>query len=368
MSDHETVTPEEAIDMIKLGVTVQIREGSGARDLDSVIRALTEHGMDSRNFSLATDEQELHSLFRDGYMDHKLRLAVAHGVPPVDVVRMATLTAAISLGVQRDFGSLAPGKVASIAAVSDLRDFDVRLMVSEGHLSARDGEYLLTPEVISYPEDWYRTIHVSKPLTADDFRFDPTLDTADVRVIGITPGSLVTEERIENVQFSSGEVTSREGLATIAVIDRHDGGDRKALGLVRGFDVGAGAVATTINPGMMNLLVFGIDPESMAVAANRVVEMNGGISVANEGQVVAELATPLFGIMSDRPSAEVIPDAVAVADAIREQMGVSYDGLLTSVGFACLAVIIPELKICDQGLVRVFRDHQEAVDLIVDHG
>jgi adenine deaminase len=368
MSDHETVAPEEAIDMIKLGVTVQIREGSGARDLGSVIRALTEHGMDSRNFSLATDEQELHSLFRDGYMDHKLRLAVAHGVPPVDVVRMATLTAANSLGVQRDFGSVAPGKVASIAAVSDLRDFDVRLMVSEGELSARDGEYLLTPDVAPYPEGWYRTIHVSKRLNADDFRFDRALDTADVRVIGISPGSLVTVERVETVQFDEGVVTSPEGLATIAVIDRHDGGERKGVGLVRGFDVAAGAVATTINPGVMNLLVFGVDPESMAAAANRVVELDGGIVVADEGHVVAEVATPLFGIMSDKPSAEVIPDAVAVADAIRDRMGVSYDGLLTSVGFACLAVIIPELKICDQGLVRVFRDRQEAVDFVVDRG
>jgi adenine deaminase len=368
MSDHETVTPEEAIDMIKLGVTVQIREGSGARDLDSVIRALTEHGMDSRNFSLATDEQELHSLFRDGYMDHKLRLAVAHGVPPVDVVRMATLTAASSLGVQRDFGSLAPGKVASIAAVSDLRDFDVKVMVSEGELSAREGEYLLRPDVAAYPQEWYRTVHVSKRLTSDDFTFDPTLETADVRVIGITPGSLITEERVEGVTFDNGVVISPDGLATIAVIDRHEGGERKGMGLVRGFDVGAGAVATSINPGMMNLLVFGVEPESMAAAANRVVEMNGGISVAHDGQVVAELATPLFGIMSDKPSAEVIPDAVAVADAILERMGVSYDGLLTSIGFACLAVIIPELKICDQGLVRVFRDHQEAVDFVVDHG
>jgi adenine deaminase len=324
--------------------------------------------MDSRNFSLATDEQELHSLFRDGYMDHKLRLAVAHGVPPVDVVRMATLTAANSLGVQRDFGSVAPGKVASIAAVNDLRAFDVKVMISEGQLSARDGEYLLMPEVTPYPEDWYRTVHVSEPLTADDFRFDPALETAEVRVIGITPGSLVTDELIENVHFSGGVVTTPAGLATIAVIDRHDGGERKGLGLVRGFDVRAGAVATTINPGMMNLLVFGVEPESMAVAANRVVEMNGGISVAHEGQIVAEMATPLFGIMSDKPSVEVIPDAVAVADAIRELMGVSYDGLLTSVGFACLAVIIPELKICDQGLVRVFRDHQEAVDFIVDRG
>jgi adenine deaminase len=365
MSDHETVAAEEAIDLVKLGVTVQIREGSGARDLDAVIRALTEHGMDSRNFSLATDEQELHSLVRDGYMDYKLRRAVAHGVAPVDAIRMATLTAANSLGVQRDFGMIAPGKVASIAGLADLRDFEVQLMISEGELSAREGRYLLEPDVTSYPDEWYRTVHIDSRLTGDAFTFDPSLGTAEVRVIGITPGSLVTEERVEEVQFDHGRVVAPDGLITIAVIDRHAGGERKGLGLVRGFDVSAGAVATTINPGMMNLLVFGVDPDSMAAAANRVVELNGGIVVADGGKVVAEVATPLFGIMSDTPSSEVIPDAVAVADALRDRMGVSYDGLLTSIGFACLAVIIPHLKICDQGLVRVFRDRQEAVDFVV---
>jgi len=365
MSDHETVAAEEAIDLVKLGVTVQIREGSGARDLDAVIRALTEHGMDSRNFSLATDEQELHSLVRDGYMDYKLRRAVAHGVAPVDAIRMATLTAANSLGVQRDFGMIAPGKVASIAGLADLRDFDVQLMISEGELSAREGRYLLEPNVTSYPDEWYRTVHIDSRLTGDAFTFDPSLETAEVRVIGITPGSLVTEERVEEVQFDHGRVVAPDGLITIAVIDRHDGGEQKGLGLVRGFDVSAGAVATTINPGMMNLLVFGVDPDSMAAAANRVVDLNGGIVVADAGEVVAEVATPLFGIMSDKPSSEVVPDAIGVADALRDRMGASYDGLLTSIGFACLAVIIPHLKICDQGLVRVFRDHQEAVDFVV---
>lgn len=368
MSDHETVAAEEAIDLVKLGITVQIREGSGAKDLDAVIGALTEHGMDSRNFSLATDEQELHSLHRDGYMDFKLRLAVEHGVPPVDAVRMATLTAASSLGVQRDFGSISPGKVASIAAVGDLRDFDVEVMVSEGELSARGGSYLLTPDVAPYPDDWYTTVHVNSVLTADDFAFDPSLETTDVRVISITPGSLITEERVEEVTFDNGRVTAPDGLTKIAVIDRHEGGDRKGLGLVRGFEVSSGAVATTINPGMMNLLVFGVDIESMAAAANRVVELNGGIVVADGRDVVAEVATPLWGIMSDKPSDEVIPDAVAVADAIRDRMGVSFEGLVTSIGFACLAVIIPELKICDQGLVRVSRSSQEAVSFVVNNG
>jgi adenine deaminase len=364
MSDHETVTADDAASLVRLGVTVQLREGSGARDLSAVVRAMTEGGLDTRSFSLATDEQELHSLAREGYMDHKVRLAIDHGVAPVDAVRMASLTAAASLGVQRDFGSLVPGKVASIAAVGDLRSFDVRLMVSEGMVSARDGDYLIDRAVEPYPEAWYDTVHVKGRLVPADFEFDRDLTRAEVRVIGITPGSLVTDELIEEVTFEAGQPVV-DGLATLAVIDRHTGSGAKGLGLVRGFDMAAGAIATTINPGMMNLLVLGVDSQSMATAANRVVELRGGIVAARNEEILAEVETPLFGILSDRPSQEVTVEAIAVADAIRDELGVTYDGLITSVGFAALAVVIPSLKICDQGLVRVFRDRQEAVDFVV---
>ena len=184
-------------------------------------------------------------------------------------------------------------------------------------------------------------------------------------MIGINPGSLVTEELIETVDFVDGNPVNTDGLATVAVIDRHSGSGRRGVGLVRGFDMAAGAIATTINPGVMNLLVLGMDRSSMATAARRVTELGGGIVAALGDKVLAEVSTPLFGIFSDRPSAEVSREAVEVADAIRRQLGVTYDGLITSIGFAALAVIIPSLKICDKGLVRVARDSQEAVDFVV---
>lgn len=365
MSDHETVAASDASSLIKLGVTVQLREGSGAKDLAEVVKAITEEGYDPRSFSLATDEQELHSLARDGYMDHKIRMAVEHGVAPIDAIRMATLTAAQSLGVHRDFGSLAPGKVASIAAVESLGSFRVRLMVSEGVLSARDGAYLIDKEVEAYPPEWYDTVNVKGPLRSADFEFDHELRRAEVRVIGINPGSLVTEELIETVDFADGRPVNPGDLAAVAVIDRHSGSGERGIGLVRGFDMARGAIATTINPGVMNLLVLGMDSTSMATAARRVTELGGGIVAAHGDRVLAEVSTPLFGIFSDRPSAEVSGEAVEVADAIHHQLGVSYDGLITSIGFAALAVIIPSLKICDKGLVRVARDSQEAVEFVV---
>jgi adenine deaminase len=369
MTDHETGTADQAIEMARLGITVQIREGSGARDMAKVVRAITEKGGDPRNFSLATDEQELHSLARDGHMNYKLRLAVAHGVSPIAAVRMATLTAAEGLGVARDYGSIAPGRIASIAAVRDLRDFEVELVVSRGRVSARKGEYLLETREVPYPTEWYETVHVHHRLEARDFAFDPSIDRAQVRIIGITPGSLVTEELVDDVTFNDGIPDRTTGLATLAVIDRHEGGSRKGLGLLRGFNLSAGAVATTINPGLMNLLVLGVDEDDMAAAANRVIELQGGIVVVRDGQVRGEVSTPVFGILSDKPSAEVIESCRAVADAIASDLGIEFNGLVTSVGFACLAVIIPALKLCDRGLVRITRDGgQEAVDLVVAGG
>ncbi len=229
--------------------------------------------------------------------------------------------------------------------------------------------YLLETPGVAYPTEWYETVHVDRRFEARDFAFDPSLDRARVRIIGITPGSLVTEELVEAVQFNAGLPDRTTGLATLAVIDRHEGGSRQGLGLLRGFDLAAGAVATTINPGLMNLMVLGVDEDDMAAAANRVVELQGGIVVVRDGRVRAEVSTPVFGILSDKPSAEVIESCRAVADAIAADLRVGFDGLITSVGFACLAVIIPALKLCDRGLVRITREGgQEAVDLVVESG
>jgi adenine deaminase len=366
-NDHETVDASQAIDRVRLGAVVQIREGSGAHDLDSVARVLTEHAMESSNFSLCTDEQELSSLVRDGHIDHKLRLAVGLGIPPIDAVRMATLHAARSLGVEREMGSIVPGRLASLAAVRDLRGFEVELVLSEGTVSARDGSYLLSREASPYPEEWKATVRLERPLEPSDFLLEANLEQAQVRVIGVTPGSLVTEERVETVMFAGGRIESpANGLAKLAMFDRHERARRGTVALVRGLGLQRGAVATTINPGLMNLMVIGVDEEDMAAAANRVAEMQGGICVVVEGEISAEVATPLFGIFSDRPPGEVARECERVADAIAEKLRSPLEGLITQAGFACLAVSIPSLKLADRGLVRVSRTGtQEAVDLVV---
>jgi adenine deaminase len=361
-SDHETATAEEAVEKARAGVVVQIREGSGARDLEALVPAITEHGADPRCFAFSTDEQELASLVRDGHIDHKLRLAVARGLAPVNAIRMATLNAAASLGVDAEYGAVAPGRVASLAVVDDLAAFRVSTCIARGRIVGEGARGTARP----YRPEWHATVRVDRELTADDFMLDVP-PSASVRVIGVTPGSLLTDELIERVELDGGRLSSGSGgVAKIAVIDRHDGGDTGFVGLIRGLGIEAGALATTFNPGVMNLTVVGVDEGDMAVAANRAVALGGGIAVVRGGDVKAEVALPLFGFLSDAPVAEVVAACTAVDEALGAELGSPVEGLLTTIGFTCLTVSIPLLKICDRGLVRVQRDSQEAVALVVE--
>jgi adenine deaminase len=366
-SDHEAATPEEALEKVRSGVIVQVREGSGARDLRQLLKAVTEHDADPRSFALCSDEQELASLGQDGHMDHKLRLAVREGVAPIDAIRMATLNIAQYLRIDADYGSLAPGRVASLALVENLEDFPVRLVVSEGRLSAEDGTYMLAPDRRPYPEEWRNTVHLDGPVSPETFLIDAP-DGADrrLRLIGVREGSLLTEEIVEPVPLEGGRLADRAvDVAKIAVIDRHEGGRRVGLGLIRGTGIEQGAFATTVNPGLMNLMVVGTNEEDMAVAANRVAELGGGMAVVRGQAILTDVALPVFGILSDAAAAETTKRCAAVKEEL-SKLGSPISGLLTTTGFACLAVSIPSLKICDRGLVRVSRNGQEGVELVAD--
>ncbi len=279
---------------------------------------------------------------------------MAAGVAPVDAVRMATLGAARSLGVERDYGSVAAGRIASLALVEDLAGFRVRRVIARGRLAAEDGAYVLPRATEPYPAAWSQTIRLARPLTAEDFAL-PAGD-ATLRAIGVVPGSLLTDElELDVARDADGGLAPGQGLAKIAVADRHEASGRVGLGVIRGLDVAHGAFAATVNPGMANLMVVGVDDADMALAANRAAELGGGIVVVRDGAVCAEVALPLFGMLSHAPLAETSAACTAVGRALREQLGCPHEGILTTAGFVCLPSAIPRLKLSDHGLVRVSR-------------
>lgn len=366
-SEHEAVSTEEALERWELGIGVQIRGGSAARDFDDLVPAITERGADPSAFSFCTDEQELASITELGHVDRLVRRAIRDGVAPVEAIRMATLNAARGLGVEKDWGSIQPGRIASIVAVEDLATLPIAKVFARGALAAEDGEYRLTPELAQYGPEVRRAVVIERPVATEDFLLPEPDGTMSARVIGVVPGKLATEELVEEVQVEGGRVVGAEGLAKIAVIDRHLGGHERFVGLIRGFGIERGAVSATVNPGMMNLMTVGVDEEDMRLAASEVARLGGGIAVAVDGEVVASVALPIHGILSDEPSAEVAARCIEIERAIHEDMGSDFEGLISAAGFACLAVSIPSLKITSRGLARVARgEPAEAVSLRVE--
>lgn len=363
-SDHETGTAEEALARVRAGVTVQIRQGTGARDLAEVTRAVTEFGADPSNFALTADQQELWSLAEHGHLDDKLRRVVAEGVGPVDAIRMATINAARSLGIDDRYGAVTPGRFASLAVLGDLRELDVRHVFSRGVHVAEDGRYLLPNDFEPYSSELTDTLRVARRLEADDLRLPA--GQGRMRVIGITAGSLLTDELEEDVELTDGVPDPASGLNLFAVVDRHEASGRVGLGLVRGVGVQSGAFAATPVPGQVDPIVVGTDPADMALAANRVLELRGGIVVVQDGEVLAEIALPVLGLLNEGPVADTVAAAQAVAAAIA-QIGCPDADVVSNAAFATLPRSLPRLKLSSHGYVRVFREGpRDLVPLRVD--
>lgn len=365
-SDHETGTAAEALEKVRLGVRIQVRQGSAAWDLEKVLTAVTELGADSKYFMFGTDEQEAHHLADHGHIDNLVRMAIGMGVEPIAAIRMATLNAAEYLKVPEHLGSVTPGRIGHLLLVDDLRDFRVRKVIAGGKLAAEDGRYLLEGTRPQYPASWRQTVKVAA-LDADSFTIKaPSSGALNVRVIGITPGSLLTEERMTTMHPVDGKLLPdvERDIVKICVVDRHEASDCIGRAFINGTGIRTGAVATTVNPGLMNLLVLGIHDDDMLLAARRLEELGGGIVVAIDGEVVAEVPLPLLGIFADGPGEATVSAMRAAEDMLLCRMGASMPGLLVAVGFATLAVSLPSLKVCDRGLIAVRRDSSEFVELV----
>jgi adenine deaminase len=366
-SEHEASGPQEALEKARAGVHIQMREGSAGRDLTQVIKAVTELKADPRHFSFSTDEQEADSLVHDGHIDHKVRMAVACGVPPVTAVQMASLNAAEYFGVAGDLGSIAPGKIADLVMVNDLTEFRVTTVIANGKVVGQDGHYVGDLRPPKYPDYFFNTIKLNHATTQDDFVISAPRNTgrAKTRVIGVVRGSLVTEHRQLSLPVEGRRLVADvdQDVIKVAVLDRHEASGRMGKGFVQGLGIASGAVGSTFNPELMNVVVAGTNDRDMSLVTNRIAELEGGYVVAHNGQIVGELPLPLLGLFANRPVEQVVDQLGNINRALRDLLGTDFPGLITALAFICLPVAIPSLKICEQGLVDVTT--MELVDISV---
>ncbi|MCA1719028.1 MAG: amidohydrolase family protein, partial [Actinobacteria bacterium] len=305
-SCHEAITAEEALERLRLGLWTPLRHSSLRPDLPELLRIITEEDIDTRRVCLTADGPTPDVIAENGYLDHLLRMAVEAGVPPVKAIQMATVNAAAYLQLDDHLGGVAPGRLADIVLLNDLSSFRPQLVIAGGTIAAREGELVEpTPSI-----DW-ESLGLQLKFRQGSWIEDPTLYDA-------RPGEdLPVIEFVSDVITSAGESPEEGELQRgyLHAVHLTRDGRWATRALVSNFAGDLDGFATTATSSS-HVLVFGRDPEAMALAASRVRDLGGGMAMASEGRVVWEFAFPLAGIMAPGP----FEDALSVARELKERL------------------------------------------------
>jgi len=348
-TDHESMTADEALEKVRLGMYILIREATAAKNLHALLPIVTPEN--ARRFAFASDDRHPAELLEEGSIDYLLRLAIAAGLDPVTAIRMATLNAAEAFGL-RDRGALAPGRRADLVVTPSLETFEAVLVFCGGQLVARDGAPVgvwLMPQV---DESAVRgSIHVE--VAALDFRIPA--QGAQLRVIGLIPDQLLTEHLVlvPTVQDGAAVADVARDLVKLAVIERHRGTGNVGLGFVQGMGLRRGAIAGSVGHDAHNITVAGVSDSDMRAAVQAVKDLGGGLVAVADGDVLGSVPLPIGGLMSDQPVEAVRAQMAALLEAVQSLGSPLHDPLM-QLGFLALEVI-PKLKLTDQGLVDVER-------------
>ncbi|MGY3437323.1 MULTISPECIES: adenine deaminase [unclassified Marinovum] len=342
-TEHEATTVQEAREKLQKGMRVLIREGSVSKDLEALAELLTERT--SAYMCLCTDDRNPLDIAEHGHLDYMIRRLIEKGVPPLAAYRAASLSAAEAFGL-KDRGMIAPGQRADIVALDSLAGCNAQLVFCAGQ-QVTDAAFAARGHV-----DVVGRNSVKAPkVAASDFRSSGNRTTTDV--IGIIEGKIITAHLSEDIAIEDGDKRpdATRDLARIAVVERHGKNGNIATGFVRGFGMTSGAIASTVCHDHHNIACVGMDYTDMAVAANRLSEIEGGFVVVRNGAILAELALPVAGLMSLEPFEAVHQDLIHLRDAART-LGVVLEEPFLQLAFLALPVI-PALKITDRGMVDV---------------
>jgi len=348
-TDHECTNADEALERIRRGFYVMIREGSAAKNMKALLHAVTPRN--SHRFLLCTDDKHLDELLDEGSIDASIRLATNLGLDPLIGIQMGSINAAQCFGMFTK-GAIAPGYDADFLLLDSLEDFRIFETYVLGQLVARQGQYI-GPELLPHQHASYlkRTLRLPK-ITREQLQIPIKNGTANV--IGIIPNSIVTDHLMARVNVKDGYFLpcTDSDFLKLAVIERHHGSGKIGLGIVKGFGLKTGAVAATIAHDSHNLMVTGTNDRDILTAIQAVEKLQGGIAIVADGQILASLPLPIGGLMSDVPLPEISNGIRSLSQAL---IAIGFDGnfdFLLTLAFLSLPVI-PSLKLTSSGLFDV---------------
>ncbi|HPB63727.1 MAG TPA: adenine deaminase [Mesotoga sp.] len=359
-SEHECTFVEEAREKLSRGMQILMREGSVERNLVPLLPLINDRTYPFVSF--CTDDKHPVDIIREGHIDHNVRLAIEHGIDPIIAIRAATINTARHYNL-RSMGAIAPGYKADLVVIDNLKDFNPIMVFKDSKIVARNGR--LVTEIISqnFPQEKVNTFKCQKINESDlEIRAEGRLVRA-IELLGseVLTGGCVMGAKIENGK-AVGDLS--KDLLKVAAICRYCEGKSMSVAFATGSGLKKGAVATSVGHDSHNLGVLGTNDPDMVAAANRVMEMGGGLVAVIDGKIISELPLRIAGLMSDMTSKEVAERLIELKDATRT-MGSKLPDLFMTLSFMQLSVI-PKLKLTNLGLVDV--EKNDFVSLFVEEG
>ncbi|MGD9817874.1 MAG: adenine deaminase [Desulfomonilaceae bacterium] len=342
-SDHECSSNAEATEKLSLGMRIMIREGSAAKNMDDLLPIRNEHN--SRNLMLVSDDLDPFDIVEKGHINKLVRMAISKGVNPITALQMVTINPATYFRM-KDRGAVLPGYQADIVVLEDLETVEIHSVYKSGVLAAIEGKFVYemdernkinTP--LSFNVDWSKITN-----------FDIPSNSEQVNVIEIVPNQIFTKRVVMKPVLKNGKLQSdtSQDILKMAVIERHHGSGSYATAFIKGFGLGSGAIASSVAHDSHNIIVVGENDRDMMVAAKKIAEMGGGMVVVRDASIMASLALPIGGLMSDRPITEVQSGLKNLGECAK-LLGCKLEAPFATLSFMALTPI-PEIKLTDRGL------------------
>ena len=341
-TDHECITYEEVLEKLRKGLRIHLRLGSANRNVEEIMKQIAQNNLPTRRMSFCTDDKHLADIREEGHINYIVRRAVANGIPPIKAIQMATINTADTYGI-RHYGAVAPGYRADLVLFDNLTDFNPQFVITDGKVFEPSVDTHIKPD-----PKIYNSVHLA-PRKPDVFKM-PIAGRANI--IRLIPKELVTALDTEEVYTENGLFVPRDGLLKLAVLERHHASGRVGLGILRGFDMKDGAIATTVGHDSHNLVVVGDNDADMLQAVDVLEECGGGYVVVSRGEVLAKLVLSVAGLMSDAPLENILKHQRELL-AAAEHLGIhtESDPFIT-LSFIALPVI-PDVRLTDMGLFNV---------------
>lgn len=341
-TDHECITYEEVLEKLRKGLRIHLRLGSANRNVEEIMKKIAENNLPTRRMSFCTDDKHLSDIREEGHINYIVRRAVANGIPPIKAIQMATINTAETYGI-RHYGAVAPGYRADLVLFDNLTDFNPQFVITDGKVFEPSVDTHIKPD-----PKIYNSVHLA-PRKPDIFKM-PISGKANI--IRLIPKELVTALDVEDVYTENGLFVPKNGLQKLAVLERHHASGRVGLGILRGFDIKNGAIATTVGHDSHNLVVVGDNDADMLQAVDVLEECGGGYVVVSRGEVLAKLVLSVAGLMSDAPLESILKHQRELL-AAAQQLGIhtQSDPFIT-LSFIALPVI-PDVRLTDMGLFDV---------------